>query len=109
MQSRPGSIGGGVKGPRKSKFFQAALTPIKDLLPQLIRLISSQNVPRMLKSLAPEVVQAIAQMANHGIDPDSVACLLLGCVSPNGKRACVIPFNGSNCSTRCTSGLQLEV
>uniref|UniRef100_A0A7S3VUA7 Uncharacterized protein n=1 Tax=Dunaliella tertiolecta TaxID=3047 RepID=A0A7S3VUA7_DUNTE len=87
MHSRAGSIaaGGSTKsGTRKSKFLQPMLPPIKDLQPQLSRLLATQNVTRMQKSLPSEVVQAVSQMANHGVDPDSMACLLLGSVSPDG-------------------------
>lgn len=83
------SVGTMIKGGRKSKFFHPTALPIKELHPQLSRLIASGNLVRMQRSLAPEVVQAISEMANHGIDVDTMACLLLGCLSPDGERACV--------------------
>lgn len=52
--------------------------------PQLAKLVSQQNAAVLGRTLAPDVVQAVAEMANHGVDPDSIACLLLGALSPDG-------------------------
>lgn len=45
-----------------------------------------------------QVVEAVGQMANHSIDPHSIACLLLGTVSVAG--ADVVPYRWAAAAVR---------
>lgn len=84
--SVPSSAGGTRQGRRKSKLqsHMAALLPIRELQPQLAKIIATQNASVLNRTLPTDVVQAIAEMSNHGIDSNSIACLLLGSLSPEG-------------------------
>lgn len=51
----------------------------------LLELVVKQDVPSLSKRLSTEVVEAIGQMAHHAVDSESIACLLLGILSPGGE------------------------
>lgn len=65
---------------------QAHDTPVPELHAFLRELLARHKVPALLPYLKDAVVQAVSQMLNHGADVDSVACLLIGVMSPTGAQ-----------------------
>eukprot|EP00798_Chlamydomonas_sp_ICE-L_P023786 gene23786-9346_t len=69
----------------KSSLFRQALTPLSELYPAMLSLLSLKKVKQLANCLSEAVVDRLSEMINHGIKPESMACLLLGTLSPEGE------------------------
>jgi hypothetical protein len=53
----------------------------------LTELLNQQNVSSLTKHLPGSLTERVCQALNHGIDIESIVCLLLGTMSTGGERA----------------------